>query len=354
MGLYQYSTLFKNLSFLNPVSLGKEAEVFAGIIRDHLAEYTQIVLVGHSMGGLLCKRTICQLWDTKEDGALARVAGLILMATPQLGSMSVKRMLGLVFEDFETLSPHGELVTQINQTFDNHIAVDERIVSYRRTTIPTWAVEGVRDRWVDPLSAGIGLAWERRKVVRGSHTAIVKPANKTSDAYAWVKEKIEVCLKRFKYDVFVAAAMAGNKDDERYKEVRSDVLALIDVLRGECGFQSIFFAGQEIEEMGGFDPKTLALENDLDDLRQSRYFLLYYPERVATSALYEAGMALILGTPAIYLVRDDKDLPFLLGNANQAFSTPIVRIMEAPNRAAMLEMVRAHGPRVFRFGQKPD
>lgn len=351
ISLYEYRTLFKNLSFLNSVSLGKEAEVFAGIIRDRLEEYSQIVLIGHSMGGLLCKAAICKLLETQEDGALARVAGLILMATPQLGSLSVKRAFGFLFEDFKTLSPHGELVTSINQKFDNEIALDERVITYRKVTIPSWAVEGVRDRWVDPLSAGIGLASMRRKVARGSHTSIVKPPNKSGDAYVWVKDKIEVCLNRFKYDVFVAAAMAGNKDEQGYVETRADVLALIDSLKRDCGFSSVFFAGEDIESKDDFDPKTLALEGDLECLRQSKYFILYYPERVTTSALYEAGMALILGKPAIYLVRDDKDLPFLLGNANQAFSIPLVRIEEVADRGQMIEFVRASGPKLFRFGK---
>ena len=352
IGLYQYRTLTGRLRFWKSVSLEDEARVLAGILRDELTSYARIVLVGHSMGGLLCKASICELLETKEDGALERVAGLFLLATPQLGSLRVPRFMKVFSADFRALAAHGGLVTKINQKFEDCIALDERTVTYRKVTVPTWAVEGVSDQWVDKLSAGIGLVSARRKVVRGSHTSIVKPRSKDNDVYAWVKQKVRICLGRFKYDVFVAAAMAGNKDDADYSESRKEVLSLIEILKDECGFSSVFYAGMTMPEQRDFDPKTLALQDDLEALRQSRYFILYYPKKVATSALYEAGWALVLGKPSIYLVRDDKNLPFLLGNANQAFSPPLVRILECPDHESTAETMRAHGPRLFMFSSR--
>jgi hypothetical protein len=202
---------------------------------------------------------------------------------------------------------------------------------------------------VDKLSAGIGLISARRKVVRGTHTSIVKPRDKSGDVYTWVRDRIRICLHRFKYDVFVASAMAANKDSAEYAETREEVLDLINILKTECGLTSVFYAGADLLGFDDFDPKILALQDDLDVLRQSRYFLLFYPKKVATSAIYEAGWALILGKPSLYLVRDDKDLPFLLGSAHQAFTPPLVRILECPDRNITKETIRAHGSRLFKF-----
>lgn len=41
---------------------------------------------------------------------------------------------------------------------------------------------------MDKLSAGLGLPGRRKKTVRGSHTAVVKPRSKESDAYRFVRQ----------------------------------------------------------------------------------------------------------------------------------------------------------------------
>jgi pimeloyl-ACP methyl ester carboxylesterase len=355
VGLYQYRTLTGRFAFSRSVSLDDEARVFADLLRDELAAYTNIVLIGHSMGGLLCKGAIHVLVSRGDRNTLARIGGLLLMATPQLGSLRVPRFLGALSHDFRALEPHGDFVATINQTFENHIALDESTHTLRKTTIPTWAVEGVNDRWVDPLSAGIGLPSSRRKVVRGSHTSIVKPTDRNADAYQWVKARISTALHRFKHDVFIAAAMAGNKGDAEYAENRAAVLALIDVLKEKCGFKSIFYAGTSLPTTADFDPEALALTNDLLAMRESRYFIMYYPRRTPSSVLYEAGWALILGKPSIYVIRgdqnDDEGLPFLLNDAGQAFKERRVRIFKCPDTPSMLKEFASYGAQLFRYAE---
>lgn len=355
IGMYQYRTAAGRLRFTKSVSLEDESRVFADLLRNRLAAYGTTVLVGHSMGGLLCKAAIHQLATRGDRNTLARLGGLILMATPQLGSLRVPGFLSFFSSDARALKPHGPLVTQINRTFEDHIALDENIHTLRKTTIPTWAVEGVHDRWVDSLSAGIGLASSRRTVVRGSHTAIVKPADKNADAYGWVRNRIAIALRRFKYDVFVAAAMAGHKGDDKYQENRDAVLQLIEVLKAKCGCPNVFYAGTTIASKQEFDPNALALKLDLDAMRDSRNFIMYYPERIASSVLYEAGWALMLGKPSIYIIRgdtkDDEGLPFLLNDAGQAFDDRRVRIFKSPDTQSMLKHVAQYGDGLFRYAE---
>ncbi|KRD77263.1 alpha/beta fold hydrolase [Lysobacter sp. Root983] len=347
VGMYQYRTAAGRWAWTRSIALEDEARVLADLIRDQLKAYKRIVLIGHSMGGLLCKATIHRLLETGEHDALNRIAGLLLMATPQLGALRVPGWLGAFSLDARALRPHGELVRKINLSFENHIALDERVSTLRRTTIPTWAVEAVYDRWVDSLSAGIGLTSSRIKVVRGSHTSIVKPDDRDSDVYAWVRERIGIALDRFKYDVFVAAAMAGHSGDAEYADNRATVLAMIEVLKQRCGYTSVFYAGATMPTMEDFDPEELALRKDMAALRESRHFILFYPKRIVSSVLYEAGWALILGKPSIYIVGDDQDLPFLMQEASQAFVERRVRIFECPDRASVLERLTAYGPELF-------
>ncbi len=353
IGLYRYDTATRRIGFGRSISLEEEARVFAAILRDELDAYGQIVLVGHSMGGLLCKAAICALLETRQDHAVERIAGLILMATPQLGSLRMPGWLEALSEDARALRPHGNFIQRVNTFFEDNIALDERIITYRRQTIPTWSVEGANDFWVDRLSAGIGLASSRRKVVRGSHTSIVKPAGREDSAYSWVKERIRICLTRFEYDVFVAAAMAAHDNEAAYQQSREDVLSLVRTLREDCGFSSVFYAGSKLPEKKAFDPKLLALQVDLAAMRSSRYFLLYYPERLASSALYEAGWALMLGKPSLYVVREPDDLPFLLNNAQEAFSPPLVRSLVCADIETARQHLRRFGHNLFQFDRAP-
>lgn len=330
VGLYGYLSLFKRWQVWKSVPLESEARLLASTISSSLTKYRQIILVGHSMGGLLCKAAICELLRSKgSDGMIERIAGLFLMATPSLGSLRTPRILSRFLLDARALEAHGAFVTQIQRTFEDSLALNEQVFTYRRTTIPTWSVEGVHDLWVDSLSSGIGLVSDRRKLVRGSHQSIVKPSTKNADAYQWVKARIKVCLNRFKYDVFVGTAMAAVGAPEDYQLRMRDALRVVAALESIPSISRVYFAAREIETMQDFAPSDKALSDDLEALRASRNFLLYYPSREATSAIYEAGWALVLGKPSVYLVRSTADLPFLLREASQAFVDPIVRIVEA-------------------------
>jgi pimeloyl-ACP methyl ester carboxylesterase len=350
VGMYQYRTGLGRLTFTRSVSLPDEARVFADHVRDELKGYKTIVLVGHSMGGLLCKAMIHRLVENADRDTLARLGGLILMATPQLGSLRVPALLAMFSPDARALQPHGPFVTQINRTFEDQVALDENVHTLRKVTIPTWAVEGVSDLWVDALSAGIGLPSSRRKVVRGSHTSIVKPASRTADTYTWVRTRIETAMNRFRYDVFIAAAMAGHPGDGAYQQSRKAVLQLIEVLKQDCGCPRVFYAGTTMESKDAFDPEILALRMDLRALRESRNFILYYPEKIASSALYEAGWALVLGKPSLYLTRPgDESLPFLLNDAAQAFKERRVRVFRCPDTEAMLNEVKSYRDKLFQY-----
>jgi pimeloyl-ACP methyl ester carboxylesterase len=349
VGMYQYETATGRWLSSKSVSIDREARVFADLIRDALRDYKSIALVGHSMGGLLCKAVIKALVDAGLRNALARICGLILMATPQLGSLRMPGFLSLFSHDARALKPHGELVLSINRTFEDHVALDENIATLRKVTIPTWAVEGVSDFWVDPLSSGIGLTSSRRKVVRGSHTSIVKPPDKSADAYAWVKERVEKATRRYEHDVFIAAAMAGHEGDEHYKASRKAVLDLKAVLEAKNSCRSVFYAGANIASKKEFDDEALALEFDLRKMRASRNFILYFPEKIASSVLFEAGWALVLGKPSIYIVRDRKQLPYLLNNASQAFREQRVRVFEFADDEEMLTKVASYGDRLFDY-----
>ncbi len=197
IGMYAYVTGLRSL-WLASIELDREARVMADILRD-AKDYDGIILVGHSMGGLLIKAAIADLIERLDRTTLTRIAGVFLLATPQLGSLRVPGFLSWLGKDMRALRPHSKLVTKITQTFYRRVvgSEDSQMHGDDNFVIPVWVVVAAEDFWVDELSAGITTPDKRRKDVRGLHTRIVKPQHRTEDAYRWVVVNIAECFKHY-------------------------------------------------------------------------------------------------------------------------------------------------------------
>lgn len=188
VGLYEYRTLFRRMAFWKSIELEDEAEIFASDLRDDQI-YESIFLIGHSMGGLLCKAVAKHLIDSNQLTVLGRVAGMILMAVPQAGSQLVRPSMQRLSSDFRALKPHGKFVAQLNQTFLDHVSVGSQPED-GKLHIPTWAVKAGSDLAVDRLSSGLNLPSSRIKPVHGSHTSFVKPQTKDEPGYEYVRDRL--------------------------------------------------------------------------------------------------------------------------------------------------------------------
>jgi tetratricopeptide (TPR) repeat protein/pimeloyl-ACP methyl ester carboxylesterase len=197
VGLYEYRTLFRRLKFWESIHLSQEAIVFADLIRD-VAPYQVLILVGHSMGGLLCEAAIGSLVNTRQEQALQKIGGMILMASPQTGSQRVPSVLSFFSKDAYALRPHGDFVTSLQRTLTDWLWLFEAgSPPAKRYQVPAWAILGSSDFWVDQLSAHIGLPSSQTKTIRGSHRQIVKPSDKQHDGYDFVCGCIRKILARY-------------------------------------------------------------------------------------------------------------------------------------------------------------
>ncbi len=187
VGLYAYRTLTSRLKLAASIELDVEAIVLADTLRECLS-YKRIILIGHSMGGLLCKAAIKELIDRDDLASLRRLGGLFLLATPQAGSGWVPFFLTWISKDMRALNPHGALIERVHRTFVDRISADIRS---DKLFLPVFAVTATEDAWVSVLSSGLNIPSSNRKVVRGSHTRIVKPTSRDDDVYQWVLERIK-------------------------------------------------------------------------------------------------------------------------------------------------------------------
>ncbi len=194
VGMYGYRTGLQRLFRRRSPSLEEEGEVVCDILRD-LEQYKNLFLIGHSMGGLLCKAAIKSLVLNNDRNTLTRLKGLLLMATPQAGAVWFPSFLNFLSLDLLVLRYDAAFLQTIDQVFQNHIVTDVRADhGNSRVRLPTFAVIGADDRWVSRLSAGLNLRSEQKKIVRGGHSEINKPASEEDDAYSWIVRQIKSSL----------------------------------------------------------------------------------------------------------------------------------------------------------------
>jgi TIR domain len=135
-------------------------------------------------------------------------------------------------------------------------------------------------------------------------------------------KKAAAGAQAFAYDVFLSTPMAAFATDDDYKAGWAQFRKVFDALKVE-GLK-VYWAAEQIDSMVKFDSLDVSVLDDLKALQQSRRFVLLYPQKLATSALFEAGYALALKRFSHYFARDRDDLPFLMREL--AGSDPNVRI----------------------------
>lgn len=151
-----------------------------------------------------------------------------------------------------------------------------------------------------------------------------------------------------RYDVFISTPMFAFNNETRYRDHRSMILELIRSLREECQFEC-YYAGERRSGYGDFEVGDVALSNDLRALRDSKFYLLVIPEVTATSALVEAGAALILRKPSTYLVQRSGRLPFALQHAANSGERdlPRIKVYDYSDLADLQRLIRINKKELF-------
>lgn len=149
-------------------------------------------------------------------------------------------------------------------------------------------------------------------------------------------------------EVFLSAPMAALGRDT-YDPVRKLAVRVADALRRSCGITHVYCAAEDIDSPSQFDPEWRALQEITVPLMAAdRYFLLL-PERLPSSVLVEAGMALALQRRSVYAVHRRSDLPFLLRQVADAHVEALarVRVIEYRDDDDLVRQIADSGPHLF-------
>lgn len=177
------SGLRRRLSFSpNIIDVARE-------LNSHLdaLQYNRIILVGHSMGGIICSMAI-RLSHQKtpfghSDALIHRAVGLIALASPRSGARAV------IFggnKDARILKVHNSEVTQNSEFFTNQVDTQWRGGGRARYRIPIWAATATHDRFVDYFTATFALRGHQVDTFAGTHTSFLH----RQDLREWVVERV--------------------------------------------------------------------------------------------------------------------------------------------------------------------
>lgn len=157
--------------------------------------------------------------------------------------------------------------------------------------------------------------------------------------------------EQFVYDVFLAAPMAATDAEPGYKKARQEALDLQAALGTHCGHR-VYYAGNDIYTPDEFDSTDLSAEVNFARLQKSKYFVLLMRETLIrpSSVWLEAGYALALKIPSLYLVNELSALPFVARTLNGHTVPdllPRVRIeVLAPNQRSA-SLIQRQGKGIF-------
>lgn len=147
------------------------------------------------------------------------------------------------------------------------------------------------------------------------------------------------------YELFVSAPMAAFDTEKEFQSSRNAIFDIVRNIKKTCNFNSVFYAGNEIESLGDFKSEDMSVVEDYDACYRSKYFVLIYPKKIATSALIELGWAMAHKKPIIIFTKSRDDLPFLAKNADAVFSN--IRIYEYKTSSDINNKFSANGAKLF-------
>lgn len=122
-----------------------------------------------------------------------------------------------------------------------------------------------------------------------------------------------------KYDVFLSVPMAALTTEKKYADFRREAMKVFQALRQDCGL-TVHWAMENIASRKAFDTRAESAMDDLRAIQQSASFLMLFPEKLVSGAIFEAGFALALGKPTRIFVKEENHLPFVMQELPQIYS----------------------------------
>ncbi|WP_294409517.1 hypothetical protein [uncultured Ruminococcus sp.] len=112
-------------------------------------------------------------------------------------------------------------------------------------------------------------------------------------------------------NIFIATPIAGflNKNDYKmYKKLIEEIV--VEINRTNI-FGNVYCEITNLDDIADYDSPAASAAKDFNNVLNSEYFILLYPQRVVSSALIELGYALAKGKKILIISSDKNALPYM-------------------------------------------
>jgi len=221
IGVYEYRTFLRGIARRT----GKWefwVEQLAGQLHQIESRYSNIFLVGHSMGGLLIEaltKRYLQARAMEHAGERAgALAALVLISSPRAGSGWASFPVKSLISEIHTLKRLNPRQAEVDEFFATYVERRNAAVAPSGLVIvPVYAALGAGDKLVSQFSAAFGVPNRQRLYLEAGHKSIVKPKLDDTQLIDWLYEKIVERLE--------VRAQAAR---QRQHEIRSPPVAFSD------------------------------------------------------------------------------------------------------------------------------
>lgn len=117
--------------------------------------------------------------------------------------------------------------------------------------------------------------------------------------------------------VFLSAPISAS-DTHDYDLYNHTIIELKYQLLKLPSIDEVFYAGEGLKDNNDFESPESALIEDIGELRDADIFLFIYPKKIATSAIFEAGVAFELKKRLFFYHKKNEELPYLMRGINDA------------------------------------
>ena len=161
------------------------AQLLLTFLKHEVKDYTNIILIGHSMGGLVAKNVICEVLDGNCPDFEQNIIGYCSIATPHLGSLT-SVLLGPLNINAKEMVPLNEHLMTLNHQW---LEIADQIPK-------ALYIIAKSDEVVPQASATPSLTKSKfpTEMIEADHTSICKPNSKNETIFKVVKTFIKKTL----------------------------------------------------------------------------------------------------------------------------------------------------------------
>jgi pimeloyl-ACP methyl ester carboxylesterase len=143
-----------------------------------LSGYQSLVLIAHSMGGLVVQKALVD-----DDKLAGRTSAVILFGTPS-GGLVKARSIFFWKRQLADMAKSGPFITDLRAAWQKRFG--------GKTPFTFLAVAGERDQFVPPESSIKPFPDDQQAVVSGNHTGMLAPGSNDTEALALIARQIAV------------------------------------------------------------------------------------------------------------------------------------------------------------------